>query len=310
MVSAAALVELIGPWADGADPLNEQLAAALARAIELGLLPPGTRLPAERELARVLALSRTTIVAAYDRLRLAGLARSRQGSGTRVAARRPGLSRPHSTSVEVDRHGRRPSCGAATAAGPASAVGLLTPLVDDAIELTIGALPAGPAVADSIATALRDDLPALLREMGYDPFGLPALRGQIAAYLDPPRRADRARPGPHHEWRAAGAPPDRVAARRTRERPSSWRTRPTSGPSTRSGRPAIGSSRSPWTTDGPRVEVMAGLLASSAPVRLAYVVPTFQNPTGAVMPEIAPPRAGRACRPNTVSRSSRTSPPT
>ncbi len=95
MVSAATLTELIGPWADGADPLNEQLAAALARAIDLGLLPPGTRLPAERELARELALSRTTIVAAYDRLRLAGLARSRQGSGTRVAARRPGLTQPY-----------------------------------------------------------------------------------------------------------------------------------------------------------------------------------------------------------------------
>src|SRR6185312_9401714 len=91
IVTAQALVELIGPWATGADPLNEQLADALTRAIEVGLLPPGTRLPAERELARELALSRTTIVAAYDRLRLAGLARSRQGSGTRVASRRPGL---------------------------------------------------------------------------------------------------------------------------------------------------------------------------------------------------------------------------
>src|SRR6187402_124775 len=91
MVSASALADIIGPWADGADPLNEQLASALARAIDLGALPPGTRLPAERELARELALSRTTIVAAYDRLRLAGLARSRQGSGTRVASRRPDL---------------------------------------------------------------------------------------------------------------------------------------------------------------------------------------------------------------------------
>ena len=96
MVTAAGLVELIGPWATGADPLNEQLADALTRAIEIGLLPPGTRLPAERELAKELALSRTTIVAAYDRLRLAGLARSRQGerhtrggSGTRPA--RPDL---------------------------------------------------------------------------------------------------------------------------------------------------------------------------------------------------------------------------
>src|SRR5689334_12698218 len=106
MVSAAGLVDLIGPWADGADPLNEQLADALARAIEVGLVPPGTRLPAERELARELALSRTTIVAAYDRLRLAGLARSRQGSGTRVAARRPGLFPPAPTPAgETDTEG-------------------------------------------------------------------------------------------------------------------------------------------------------------------------------------------------------------
>ncbi|HEV8699312.1 MAG TPA: winged helix-turn-helix domain-containing protein, partial [Candidatus Limnocylindrales bacterium] len=100
MVSAAGLIDLIGPWADGPDPLNEQLAAALARAIEVGLLPPGTRLPAERELARVLALSRTTIVAAYDRLRLAALVKSRQGSGTRVVARRPGLFPPAPTPAE------------------------------------------------------------------------------------------------------------------------------------------------------------------------------------------------------------------
>src|SRR4026208_1788960 len=85
MVTAAGLVELIGPWASGADPLNEQLADALTRAIEVGLLPPGTRLPAERELARELALSRTTIVAAYDRLRPAGLAPTRPARGPRAA---------------------------------------------------------------------------------------------------------------------------------------------------------------------------------------------------------------------------------
>jgi DNA-binding transcriptional MocR family regulator len=40
----------------------------------------------------------------------------------------------------------------------------------------------------------------------------------------------------------------------------------------------------PVDTDGPRVDV-ARLLAASAPVRLAYVVPTYHNPTGATMPE-------------------------
>ena len=40
----------------------------------------------------------------------------------------------------------------------------------------------------------------------------------------------------------------------------------------------------PVDVDGPRVEV-AGLLAANAPIRLAYVVPTYHNPTGATMPE-------------------------
>ena len=40
----------------------------------------------------------------------------------------------------------------------------------------------------------------------------------------------------------------------------------------------------PVDSEGPRVEV-ARLLAASALVRLAYVVPTYHNPTGATMPE-------------------------
>src|SRR4029079_17676279 len=53
----------------------------------------------------------------------------------------------------------------------------------EAIQLTIGALPAGPAVGASIETAPREDVPALLGEMGYDPFGWPPLRVAISAYL-------------------------------------------------------------------------------------------------------------------------------
>jgi DNA-binding transcriptional MocR family regulator len=282
MVSAAALVELIGPWADGADPLNEQLATALARAIDLGLLPPGARLPAERELARELALSRTTIVAAYDRLRLAGLARSRQGSGTRVVARRPGLTQPYFAALETmdsDAVRMPPTTTAATA----SAVGLLTPLVDDAIELTIGALPAGSIVAEAMADAVREDLPGLLRDTGYDPFGLPALRGQIAAYLtrlgvatDPEQVlvTSGAQQALHLIGSQLGGPGSSIVM----ENPTyigaidAFRT---------TGNRLV---PIPVDDDGARVEVI-GLLGTSAPVRLVYVIPTFQNPTGAVMPE-------------------------
>src|SRR4026208_1662345 len=139
MVTAAALVELIGPWATGADPLNEQLADALTPASGVGLLPPGTRLPAERELARELALSRTTIVAAYDRLRLAGLARSRQGSGPPVATPRPDPPAPPPTPAgDTDTEGPvRIGGGVVWTSG-------FAPSDDpEAVPVKIGAPPAG-----------------------------------------------------------------------------------------------------------------------------------------------------------------------
>ena len=49
-----------------------------------GRLPLGTRLPSERELATELRRSRSTVVAAYDALRAEGYVASRQGSGTVV----------------------------------------------------------------------------------------------------------------------------------------------------------------------------------------------------------------------------------
>ncbi len=278
-VTAPMVVDLLGDWASGADPLNEQLAGSLARAIELGLLPPGTRLPAERELARELALSRTTIVAAYDRLRLAGLVRSRQGSGTRVVARRPGLSQPYLTSLESFAADPVMIAGAGS---EMPEVGLLTPLVDDAVELTVGALPAAPMVAEAMAQAIREDLPALLLETGYDPFGLPALRTQIAAHL-----------------RRLGVPtdPDQVLVTSGAQQALHLIGSQLGGPgaSIAMENPtyigAIDAFRTtgnrlvpfPVDADGARVDTV-GLLAAGSPIRLVYVVPTFQNPTGAVMP--------------------------
>ncbi len=282
MVSAPALVSMIGSWADGADPLNEQLADALTNAIEVGMLPPGTRLPAERELARELALSRTTIVAAYDRLRLAGLARSRQGSGTRVATSRPRFSALTPTRAE-DTDTEPPTRIARASSTAEGQVDWLVQHDADAIQFTLGALPAGPAVASCVETAMRDDVPALLGEMGYDPFGLPRLRVGIAGYLERlgvPTDPDQilvtngAQQAVYLVASQIGGPGSAVAL----ENPTyigaidAFRT---------TGNRLL---PMPVDPDGPRVDV-AGLLAASAPVRLAYVVPTFQNPTGATMPE-------------------------
>lgn len=283
MVSATGLVDMLGPWANGADPLNEQLADALIRAIEVGLLPPGTRLPAERELARELALSRTTIVAAYDRLRLAGLARSRQGSGTRVAARRPGLYQPfapspiHATDMDIPFRRSAPT-ESLPPVGPLE----MTAPVEDVVSLTAGALPASPVVAACIETAMREDVPSLLGESGYDPFGLPRLRIALAAHvtrLGIPTHPDEvivtsgAQQGLHLIASQLGGPGTAVAM----ENPTyigaidAFRT---------TGNRLI---PLPLDADGPRIDVVP-LVAGGAPVRLVYVVPTFHNPTGATMP--------------------------
>jgi 2-aminoadipate transaminase len=67
-------------------PLYEQLASALLAAVECGDLTVGARLPAERDLASTLGLSRTTVATAYRELEARGLLRSHVGRGTFVCA--------------------------------------------------------------------------------------------------------------------------------------------------------------------------------------------------------------------------------
>src|SRR5439155_16266119 len=78
------LVKAVGPWSVGREPLYELLAQAMQRAILQGDIPAGSRLPAERPLAKALAVSRTTVLAAYDLLREDDWIERRPGSGTRV----------------------------------------------------------------------------------------------------------------------------------------------------------------------------------------------------------------------------------
>jgi DNA-binding GntR family transcriptional regulator len=63
------------------------LAAALRQEIATEQIPVGGRLPSQRELARRLAVGRTTVVGAYDVLRSESLVRSQQGAGTWVVRR-------------------------------------------------------------------------------------------------------------------------------------------------------------------------------------------------------------------------------
>jgi GntR family transcriptional regulator / MocR family aminotransferase len=68
----------------GRKDLAGEIYRQLRRAILDGRLPPGGRLPATRELARRLDVSRTTVTVAYDRLTGEGFITSRVGAGTFV----------------------------------------------------------------------------------------------------------------------------------------------------------------------------------------------------------------------------------
>jgi GntR family transcriptional regulator/MocR family aminotransferase len=69
----------------GRKDLTGEIYRQLRRAILDGRLPPGGRLPATRELAAQLSVSRTIVVVAYDRLLGEGFITARIGAGTFVS---------------------------------------------------------------------------------------------------------------------------------------------------------------------------------------------------------------------------------
>ena len=69
-----------------------QVVAHVRELIERGALKPGDRLPAERDLATRIGVSRPTIRAGLRTLAAMGVVRSRHGSGTYIPAGPPALN--------------------------------------------------------------------------------------------------------------------------------------------------------------------------------------------------------------------------
>lgn len=72
------------PDPENSRPVYLQLAEYLAGQIRAGALAAGARLPSERQLAEQLGLSRTTTTSAYQELMSRGLVRAHVGRGTQV----------------------------------------------------------------------------------------------------------------------------------------------------------------------------------------------------------------------------------
>lgn len=176
--------QLLDGWVHlEAENLAARLALALRQLIAVGLLAPGEQLPSERLLAQSLHVSRPTVSAALNYLRDAGVIVSRQGSGTRVAARTD-LSQPADQPV--------PFTSAVLAP---HTVNLAAAVPFDASHLPGLALTA-------------TDLLTVLPDHGVTPLGLGALRQAAAKHLTEiglPTGPDQiiVTAGGHHALRAA-----------------------------------------------------------------------------------------------------------
>jgi DNA-binding transcriptional MocR family regulator len=167
-MEAQSLVRHLGSWSLGKGPLQKKLARGLTQAVRNGALIPGIRLPSERSLAQALMVSRTTVVAAYDALREAGWLESRTGSGTRVCAR--------SSSVAAARSSAR-----AEALNESPLFHLLGGREgEDRIDLALGTpLPLDGLPAELFRIA-DEEYAAVIRNRHYYPLGLVTLRRAIA----------------------------------------------------------------------------------------------------------------------------------
>lgn len=159
-ISGPRLGRLLDGWGARVGPLHDQLADALQQVLASGAVERGTALPSERALSATLAVSRTTVATAYDRLRADGWLDSRHGSSTWV---RRGSDLTHRT-------GDRLNSYVSSAA--------------DVIDLSSSALAGLPMVAEATRGEWLSELPELLAGSGFQPYGLDLLRDRVAHYYD------------------------------------------------------------------------------------------------------------------------------
>ncbi|HEU5347792.1 MAG TPA: PLP-dependent aminotransferase family protein [Ktedonobacterales bacterium] len=262
------LVHLLGAWSRAPGPLYRLLATALRAAILEGDIPAGTRLPAERVLAKALAVSRNTVVAAYDTLEQEELIGRRHGSGTWVE------SLPL-TKASI----YRPTANGTLARSPLFETLLGEPR--DIIDLSTGA----PDVLDGIsrdAFALSDDeLAPLLSTTGYAPLGLPELRQAITHYVERTGLPTTAK----QILVTAGAQQSlALAATLYVQRGDTVMVENPTYFGALDAFRALGARLLPIAVDheGLRVDILRRAVGTSLP-RLLYLTPTFHNPTGVLL---------------------------
>ncbi|MCW3494331.1 PLP-dependent aminotransferase family protein [Microbacterium sp. SSM24] len=248
-ISARALAAALGGWRTR-EPAYEALADSIRLLCLDNRLAPRTALPAERELASALRLSRSTVAAAYRSLRETAHIASLRGSG----------------SVTLPLQRRDPG---------------RTVAVEGMIDLQQASPPAWPGLA-GVMSQVAAGAAALVSRVGYDVLGSLELREAIAAHYE--RRGIPTSPAEVLVTTGAQSAIHLVASvllgrgdRVVVETP----TYPHAVDALRrSGARLVGV---PVTTDaGWDVDRAEQAFARTLPV-MAYLMPDFQNPTGRSM---------------------------
>ena len=259
-VRGGQLARLLGQWHSLPGRHRSPDYAALAGAIR-GLLtdsrlPLGVRLPAERELAEALGISRTTVTAAYRSLRETGHLTSRRGAGSWTT-----LPNGHRVASS----------------------GLWTPDDDmDMIDLGVAA-SAAPVELVPAARAAADDLPRFLGSAGYHPTGLMELREAVATGYT----ARGVPTSPEQILITSGT--QHALDLVLRLSVPAGAAVLVESPTYPNALAALAARRARINTHGLDAaegwdgEMLLGALRQTRP-RLAYVIPEFQNPTGHLMP--------------------------
>jgi DNA-binding transcriptional MocR family regulator len=252
--SARTLAGLVGDLGSARSPRYAALAGRVRMLVADGRVPLGTRLPAERDLAAALELSRATVTAAYARLREDGWATARQGAGT----------------------------FAALPAGPHRGAWVPGPVDDGAIDMAHAAPSAPSSVPAAFATALTE-LPRYLPQHGYHPAGLPELRARIAE-----RYSARGLPTtPEQVLVTAGALHGVATAFQTvLRRGQRLLVEQPTYPNALDAARAVGARLLPTALDvdrpGEWLDATARTLHTVRPAA-AYLMPDFSNPTGRLL---------------------------
>lgn len=254
------MARLLGVWRTrGENNLTTALAEHTRLLILDGRLPIQIRLPGERELAEALALSRTTVAAAYNRLREQGFLTSRQGSGSWVTL---------------------PNDSATVTPAPWAPSATAHPAELDLAQAALAAPPGYMHEAIAYATA---QLPQYLHGAGYQLLGTAILRQAVAARFNArglPTTEDQIliTAGAQHALSIVLATLTQPGSRVLVEHP----TYPNALDAIRQrgARPVpVGFVDGRWD-----IEMLSHAARDAAP-QLAYLIPDFQNPTGMLMRE-------------------------